>query len=249
MNIEIYNYLNLINYKLAKLYKNGLYNPFPINFEVPKEKFKERLFFSQIEINLPEIIFEERKKIKKYFKNSQKNIKKIKKNLKKSDFFDNFNQNFENYLNLRLKLTKCLLHDFKHQDFDESDALLQIYKLDPIFAEHLFDIFKEDCDIENVLFNLEDRYNLTYLEKRNLIEKKNKQKSKKALKELHDFAVKNEKNKEKTLKAKETVSKSKQSATSKTTQTKKTQKVVKQTTKSIEKNNIPKKSKITNKEI
>lgn len=203
MNIEIYNYLNLINFKLAKLYKNGLYNPFPVNFEVTEADFKERLFFSQIQSKLPNFIFEEKKKIKKYFKNSKKNIKKILKNLKKSEFLSNFDKKFENYLNLRLKLTKCLIHDFKNQSFDESDAIEQVYKLNPIFADLLFDLFNSDCDIEKMIFDIEDKYNLTYAEKIKLIEKKNNQKSKKISIELNKKTVEKSKSAEKTSKTKQ----------------------------------------------
>lgn len=83
MNIEIYNYLNLINYKLAKMYKKGLYNPFSDSFSLTEEMIKERLIFSQFKIKLPDFIFEEKKKIKKYFKNSQKKYQKNDKKLRK----------------------------------------------------------------------------------------------------------------------------------------------------------------------
>ena len=200
MNVEIYNYLNLINFKLAKLYKKGLYNPFPVDFEVSENDFKERLIFSQIENKLPDFVFEEKRKIKKYFKNSKKNIKKILKNLKKNEFLSVFDEKIINYLNLRLKLTKCLLHDFKNQDFNESDAVLDVFKLDPIFAEHFLDLFNEDCDIENLLNDLETKYKLTYLQKTKLIEKKNNQKAKKNAVELSKKTVSKSKNLKKTEK-------------------------------------------------
>lgn len=222
MNIEIYNYLNLINFKLTKLYKNGLYNPFPVDFEVTEEAFKERLIFSQIKSKLPEFIFEEKKKIKKYFKNSKKNIKKMLKNLKKSEFLSNFNQKFEIYLNLRLKLTNCLLRDFRNQDFNESEAVEEVYKLDPIFAEHLFDLFNADCDIDKLTIDLEDKYNLTYKEKTKLIEKKNNQKSKKNTVELNKKVANKTKTAEKTTKTKENVEKKEKSLTTKPKTTKKT---------------------------
>ena len=190
MNIEIYNYLNLTNYKLAKLYKNGLYNPFPDGFELTTEKIKERLFFSQIQPTLPEFIFEEKKQIKKYFKNSQKNIKNLIKNSKKSEFSAIFNEKFEIYLFFRQKLTRVLLRDFRKQDFNEGDAVLQILNLDPIMADLLQNLFKNDCDIESLIDNLEERYNLSYAEKMKLIEKKNNQKPRRAVKKLKEFELK-----------------------------------------------------------
>lgn len=200
MNIEIYNYLNLINFKLAKLYKNGLYNPFPDGFGLTKEKIKERLIFSQMEIKLPDFIFEEKRNIKKYFKNSRKNIKKLLKNSKKSEFSAIFNEKFENYLFFRLKLTSALLHDFRNQDFEEEDAVLQIYKIDPIMGELTISLFEKDCDIDKLIENLETNYSLSYQEKTKLIEKKNNQKAKKQSKQLQDLAVLNSKTTEKVSK-------------------------------------------------
>ncbi len=190
MNIEIYNYLNLTNYKLAKLYKNGLYNPFPDGFELTTEKIKERLFFSQIQPTLPEYIFEEKKQIKKYFKNSQKNIKNLIKNSKKSEFSVIFNEKFEIYLFFRQKLTRTLLRDFRKQDFDEGDAVLQILNLDPIMGDLLQNLFQSDCDIESLIENLEERYNLSYADKMKLIEKKNNQKTRRNVKKLQEFELK-----------------------------------------------------------
>lgn len=179
MNIEIYNYLNLINYRLAKMYKKGLYNPFSDNFYLTEEMIKERLIFSQFKIKLPDFIFEEKKKIKKYFKNSQKNTKKMIKNLEKSEFSDIFNKKLKIYLILRSKLNRTLIRDFRNQDFDENDAILQIYQLDPVMTELLLDLFTENCDIEKLLSNLETSYTISYSEKIKLIEKKNNQASKK----------------------------------------------------------------------
>ena len=190
MNIEIYNYLNLTNYKLAKLYKNGLYNPFPDGFELTTEKIKERLFFSQIQPTLPGFIFEEKKQIKKYFKNSQKNIKNLIKNSKKSEFSVIFNEKFEIYLFFRQKLTRTLLRDFRKQDFDEGDAVLQILNLDPIMGDLLQNLFQSDCDIESLIENLEERYNLSYADKMKLIEKKNNQKTRRNVKKLQEFELK-----------------------------------------------------------
>lgn len=185
MNIEIYNYLNLINYKLAKLYKNGLYNPFSNDFVLTEEKIKERLIFGQIENKLPNFIFEEKKKIKKYFKNSQKNTKKLIKNLKKLNFSELFEQKFESYLKIRLKLTKIIIHEFGKSNFNESEALEEIFSLDPIYADLLSNIFDQDCDIEKLVENLENEYNLTYSQKLKIIEKKNNQKTRKSAKALN----------------------------------------------------------------
>lgn len=197
MNIEIYNYLNLINFKLAKLYKNGLYKPFSDGFELTKEMIKERLIFSQIEIKLPDFIYEEKRNIKKYFKNSRKNIKKLLKNSKKSEFSEFFDNKFEKYLIFRLKLTNLLLHDFRRQDFEEEDAVLQIYKIDPIMGELTKPLFEKECNLDKLIENLETDYSLSYQEKTKLIEKKNNQKSKKQSKQLADLAVLNSKTSEK----------------------------------------------------
>lgn len=101
------------------------------------------------------------------------------KNLEKSEFSDIFNKKLKIYLALRSKLNRSLIRDFKNQDFDENDAVLQIYQLDPIMTELLLDLFTENCDIEKLLLNLENSYTISYSEKIKLIEKKNNQASKK----------------------------------------------------------------------
>lgn len=177
MNIEVYNYLNLINFNLAKLYRSGLYKPFSDNFEVTKEKIKERLILSQIKIKLPDFVFDEKKKIKEKIKNSQKNIKKLIKNLKNIDFSRIFAEKIEIYLKFRQKISALLLRNFKHQDFDENDAIEQILKIDPIFSELLCSLFEKDFDADLVFEGLENRYISLYNKKIKLIEKKNNQKS------------------------------------------------------------------------
>ena len=83
-NIEIYNYLNLTNPRLGKLYKMTGYNPLPKNFSFTKDAIKDRLYLNQMpsEISFPDFLYEDKKNLKKRFKLSLKRINQILKEKK-----------------------------------------------------------------------------------------------------------------------------------------------------------------------
>lgn len=186
-NYEILNYLNLTNSRLGKLYKLTGYNPLPDDFVFDNEAIKERLYLNQMMefVSLPNIVFAEKKAIKNCMKNSLKNIKKIEKIVFEEE--NNFNKKILSYLDIRKEITKFILKDFKKYDFDEREAFEEIYGLDPVLGQLFEKIFDENISVENLLENLEERYNLSYQEKIQFVEKKNAQKNKETEAHLQEF--------------------------------------------------------------
>ena len=185
-NFEVYNYLNVTNRKLGKLYKYTGTNCLPAGFDVNEQTFQERLLLNEMENAdaFPPFEIKEKKEIKKHFKNSLKNIQKIKKMQKKGVIFENFSENFKNkvdfYLELRHELTHSILQDFEDQNFDEIDAYRQIFNLDPVFGECLEGLFEAKVDFSSIFEGLEEKYEKSYLAKLKKIEKKNQKKRKKS---------------------------------------------------------------------
>jgi len=180
-NIEIYSYLNIVNRRLGKLYKMTGFSCLPPNFVVNEEKFKELLFLKQLQNTniIPPFIFNDKKNIKKYFKNSLKNCKKI---LKNNSLIKKYSNSFEEklliYFSQRIELTDMILKDFKSHDFDETSAYQEIYNLNPILGEIFKELFEENFSIQSLPANLEEEYEVSYLEKISLLEKKSTKKQK-----------------------------------------------------------------------
>lgn len=177
-NYDILNYLNLINPRFGKLYKLTGYNPLPNDFVLDNEKIKDCLYLYQMKngIKFPEFVFSDKKTVKRNFKNSENNIKKIRKIIISSDFAPEFLENLRIYLDLRLKLTKMILKEFRDQRFDECDAYEEIYNLNPVLGNLLENLYEDSVDISKLLNGLEDKYKISYLEKLQIIERQ-KQKS------------------------------------------------------------------------
>ncbi|MBP3431989.1 MAG: hypothetical protein J6K39_03970 [Clostridia bacterium] len=185
-NLEIYNFLNLINPRLGRLYKKTVRSFLPDNFSPTQEQIKQIFILKKLENKKasPQFIFNDKKIIKKHFKNSLKNCKKIAKNLKnseKNNKIDIFDLNF--YINLRIALTEDLIKNFKNHDFDEMEAYQEIFNLNPVFGELLKELFEEAVDLELLLENIDVKCEISYLEKITLLEKAAKKKSSKKLKE------------------------------------------------------------------
>lgn len=199
-DVEIFNYLNLINPKLGKICKANSFNPFPLDFVVTEEKIKRQLLLNQISCEkIPEFVFEDKRKLKKIYKNSRKNVKKMLKNIKNYEFSADFLEYLEIYLNLRYFLTKYILKNSKNQNFVEEESFIDLFSLDPILSDLLFELFSDDFDY-NSITDLEKQYNLNYEKKIKLIEKKNNQKSKNYAKKLGLENLNKTKNNEKTQK-------------------------------------------------
>ncbi len=207
-NYEIYNYLNLINRRLAKAYKYTGERILPNSFVFSKEKIMERLYLNQMRkgVVYPKYCYENRKEMKKVLKNSIKNINKI---TKKQLYFDwNFSKDFkiklDFYFTLRKALSTRLLREFNNLDFNECSAYAEIYGINPILTELMEDLGNKDVDFEKLFDGLEKKYIVSYHEKFKLINEKNNNLMKKAReKMLTDVIVKelskqNETAKEKT---------------------------------------------------
>ena len=146
-NFEIYNYLNLINRRVAKAFRSTGRSPLPANFKITTETIKERLYLNQMQssISYPEFLFENNRNVKKRFKASVKQIKQLQAMLKDPEYAKTmspaFLEKFSTYLKLRLFVTNCILKEFKHFYFNECDAYEEICAIDTIFFELLDDTF------------------------------------------------------------------------------------------------------------
>ncbi|MGN1201037.1 MAG: hypothetical protein ACI4R8_02080 [Candidatus Caccovivens sp.] len=180
-NFDILNYLNLTNSRLGKLYKLTGYNPLPEGFVLTKKIIKDKLILNQLQCNkIPEFVFESKKELKTRFKNSVKNIKKIQKTTT-NNLNPEFEQKIDLYLNVRREVTESVLKDFGKVNFDECDAYLEIYALDPIFAELLPDLFEENFSMPKLSRELEQKYEILKNERIKTLEKKITQKRKNAV--------------------------------------------------------------------
>lgn len=186
-NFEVLNFLNLYNPRLGKLYKVSGYSPLPKNFSMDNDKIKECLYLNQIKkwIKYPEFIYDEKNHVKKYFKNSIKNIKKIEKNINKFNFSPDFSEKFKIYLDMRLEITTMILQEFKDQKFDESLAYQEIYDLNPIFGNFLESVFLDECNLNEILPDLEEKYEISYVEKIQLLEKGKEKKKRQNAQKMH----------------------------------------------------------------
>ena len=193
-NIEVYNYLNITNRRLGKLYKYSGYNPLPENFDVNETTIKERLTLNEMQNSdiFPPFILEEKKYIKKYLKNSVKNIQKIKKLAKNAEFLQKFSSEFLEkfglYLDMRTELSNILLQDFKNQDCDEVEIYREIFNLDSVFGELLEEFYQPKICILRILDGLEEKYELSYSEKLKALEKKDKKRKQKAKNQIEQMA-------------------------------------------------------------
>lgn len=170
-NFEIYNYLNLVNRRVAKAYRNTGKNPLPDDFVFDKNAIKERLYLNQMQSNIsfPAFLYENNRNVKKRFKASVKQIKQLQAMLKDKNFTKNFSAKFltkfRTYLDIRLFVTNSILKEFKRYFFDECDAYEEICAIDTIFFDLLDGTFEPDFDVRKYLDNLEEKYNI-YLEER-----------------------------------------------------------------------------------
>lgn len=175
-NIEILNYLNLISPKLGKAYKLKGTNPLPDNFEFTEEKINDRLLLNQMQefVSLPDFVHDDKKIIKKKIKNSIKNIKKILKNEFFVDFSEILKEKIVFYLEVRKEMSKIILKEFRRFDFNEMDAIAEIYEVDPLMSELLTPLFEEVVDFESLFSDLEEKYTISYSEKLKILEKRRK---------------------------------------------------------------------------
>ena len=184
-NFEIYNYLNLINRRVAKAFRSTGRIPLPANFKITTETIKERLYLNQMQssISYPEFLFENNRNVKKRFKASVKQIKQLQAMLKDPEYAKTmspaFLEKFSTYLKLRLFVTNCILKEFKHFYFNECDAYEEICAIDTIFFELLDDTFEPDFDVRLHVGNLENKYKVFYQERVSRLEEKVSEKTKK----------------------------------------------------------------------
>lgn len=197
---EIYNYLNLTNSRLGRLYHITGYNPLPDDFVFDQETIKERLYLNQMpsEISFPDFLYEDKGSLKKRFALSLKRIKQILKEKKyKTKMTPEFAHKFETYLVLRREVTSLVLKDFAKDTFDECDAYTEICSINTIFFDLLDEIFDDDFNFYEISFDLEYRYNIYYAERLKLLEKKNNQENTKKISEnnlkIHHEIQKNQK--------------------------------------------------------
>ncbi|MDE6583495.1 MAG: hypothetical protein K2K31_02470, partial [Clostridia bacterium] len=232
-NYEIYNYLNLINRRLAKAYKYTGERILPNSFVFSKEKIMERLYLNQMRkgVVYPAYCYENRKEMKKMLKNSIKNINKI---TKKQLYFDwHFSKDFEIKLDFYFVLRKAictrLLHEFNNIDFNECSAYAEIYGVNPVLTELMEDLGKSDVDFEELFKGLEKKYIIAYHEKFKKINEKNNNLMKKAREHVITNVLVKELSKKNTATAEKTTTVQKEEATKKVQEEKQEQKQVEAT--------------------
>ncbi len=184
-NFGIYNYLNLVNRRVAKAFRNTGRNPLPAGFRITTESIKERLYLNQMQadISYPEFLFENNRNVKKRFKASVKQIKQLQAMLKDESFRNtmstDFVTRFSTYLKIRLFVTISILKEFKRYYFNECDAYEEICAIDTIFFELLDGTFEPDFDVRLYLDGLEEKYKIFYNERVNRLDEKVSAKTKK----------------------------------------------------------------------
>ena len=203
--MEKYNFLNITNRRLGKLYKYSGYDFLPSDFDINPQTIKERLYLNELQTSnrFPAFVLESKKSIKKILKNSLKNIKKMQKNDIFNDFSKEFSQKLEIYFDMRTELTKLILKDFKNQSFDEVAAYQEIFNLDPVFGDLLDNIYQQKVDCEALFDDLENRYRTSYLEQIKKLEKKQTKLRKKQTATLQNLQTMKTKQKTETLAKKE----------------------------------------------
>lgn len=228
-NVEIYNYLNLVDRRLGKLYKHSGFSPLPANFFVDEKVIERALILGEMKReNFEDFEVPEKKTFKKMLKISLKNCKK----LQKIDVFaDESNlsnhkvtgaaEDFETYLVMRKEVTHQILKDMRNHDFDETAAYAELFNLNPVFGEILDTIFQTDFDAAAALENLPQKYNLIYNKnlksiaqrKKQLAQEKQNSKNKKtqqqlqALKDLENLQKLNNVQRQQKLQEKENLQK------------------------------------------
>ena len=197
-NFGIYNYLNLVNRRVAKAFRSSGRSPLPEGFTITKEKIMERLYLNQMQsdITFPSFLFEDSRAVKKRFKASVKQIKQLQAMYKKPEYAktlsSEFSKKFETYLNLRLFVTKSILKEFKRYFFNECDAYEEICAIDTIFFRLLDGTFEPDFDVRLYVDGLEKKYNIIYQESVSRLEEKVSEKTKKKRAEqilMHQQAI------------------------------------------------------------
>lgn len=184
-NFGIYNYLNLINRRVAKAFRSTGRNPLPADFKITTENIKERLYLNQMQadISYPAFLFEDNRAVKKRFKASVKQIKQLQAMLKDENFTKTmskeFLSRFSTYLKLRLFVTRAILKEFKRYYFNECDAYEEICAINTIFFELLDGTFEPDFDVRLYLDGLEEKYKIFYQERVNRLEEKVSEETKK----------------------------------------------------------------------
>lgn len=179
-NIEIFNFLSILDANLGNFYKITGHNPLPADFSPKKKDFQEILLLGQMKASpVPSFIYEDKKTIKKHFKYNYKNSLKLSHDPK---IFERFSKKFakqlEVYFALRAIISKIALDNFKNLNFDETEKYREIYNLDPTLGEKFAPLFEKNVDLNEIFEGLEDFYKLSYSEKLKLIEKKENKKSK-----------------------------------------------------------------------
>ena len=115
-NFDVYNFLNIINRRIGKLYRLTGYNPLPDNFEIDEHKIEDVLILGQMkdETIMPYFINENKKEIKKHFKHSLKNCMHIIKHHQFEKYVSkDFSDKLTDYFNIRKDLTDLILKDIQ----------------------------------------------------------------------------------------------------------------------------------------
>lgn len=194
---ENYNFLNIINRRVGKLYKVSGYSPLPAGFVVDESKVQDVLTFGQMKdiYVMPPFINEDAKTMKKHFKIALKNCKHIIKYRPFEDYVsEDFAEKLTVYFNIRKDLTDILLKELKKSEADEVKIYQEIYNLNPVLGSLLDELFENKVNFDELFENLEVDYHIVFADKLKLIDKKkSKKKQKNDLQIESEIVVQNSK--------------------------------------------------------
>ena len=194
---DVYNFLNILNRKLGKLFKLTRYSPLPEGFVITDENMAEVLFLERLkdESVMPPFAGQEKKNIKKMFKKGLKHCEYV---IKHHPFEKYCSKEFAArilvYFNIRKDLFDIMLKDFKKDDADEVEFYRECYNLNPLLGRAMDVLFEDKVDFDALFDGLEEKYTLAYQQQLKILNKKQEKKKEKIVEEISEkFAQKSEK--------------------------------------------------------
>ncbi len=192
---DVYNFLNIINRKLGKLFKLTKYSPLPEGFTITEENMTELLLIDQIKDDnvMPFFAGQEKKNIKKLFKNGLKNCKYVIKHQPfKKYCSEEFSTRIRVYFNIRKDMFDIILKDFNAQDADEVQFYRDCYNINPVLGRAMDVLYETHVDFDKLFDGLEEKYTLAYQQKiKSLNKKEQKQIEKVAKQDLQNQVQQN----------------------------------------------------------
>lgn len=184
---DVYNFLNIINRRLGKLFKLTRYSPLPEGFVITEQNMTELLLLEQMkdEAVMPFFAGQEKKNIKKMFKNGLKHCQYVIKHHPFEKYCSKeFGMRVLVYFNIRKDLFDIMLKDFKTNEADEVEYYRECFNVNPVLGRCMDVLFEDKVDFDKLFDGLEEKYNLAYGQQLKLINKKETKKQEKVAQEI-----------------------------------------------------------------